>query len=73
MQIEHDPNEPKIDRSNTVFYASWAIVIGAWACLFFGGYAVDWWSVAMGIASAAVLIITVHEKTDNVPPKPWRR
>lgn len=70
MQIEHDPNEPQIDRSNLIFYVNWGILALAATALLLGGYEFDWPSAAFGGYAIALLIITVNEKTDG--KSPWR-
>ena len=68
MQIEHDPREPKIDRSNTVYWVAWAIVVLKWLGLWYGEHRLDWASIAAGGFTMAVLIITVTE-TSRKPPR----
>lgn len=66
-QIDHDPNEPKIDRSNTVFYAAWAVVAVGWILTLYIGD-LHWQSAGLGALTAAVLIITHFEKFGNKWP-----
>jgi len=67
MQIDHDPNEPKIDRSNTVFYAAWAAVAVVWAATLFIGD-LHWQSAGLGALTAGVFVTTVIEKCGNKWP-----
>lgn len=70
--IEHNPNEPKIDRGNTVFYVAWAIVAVLWIGTFLTDVGFHLFSVCLGGFTMAVLIISVTELTGNDPPKWWR-
>ncbi len=77
MQIEHNPREPNIDRTNFVFWVSWAIVGLMWICLWIGGHQFDWVSVGAGAYTMAVLVITNSEKrhppAERTPQKvAWR-
>lgn len=64
MQIEHDPKEPKIDRTNTVFYTAWAFVALAWILTWYIGDA-HWPSIALGGFTGIVLATWAIETTGN--------
>lgn len=67
MQIEHDPREPKIDRSNTIFWVAWAIVLMAWLWAFYS-LDIQWIQVALGGFTGIVLAIWAIETTGNKSP-----
>lgn len=70
-QIEHDPHEPKVDRSNGIWWLSFIIIgllwIGQW---YFHGF--DWGQIALGGGSGMILAAWAIEKTGNKIPDSWR-
>lgn len=70
--IEHDPNEPKIDRSRGPWLSTLAILGVGWAgSLYFG--LINWHSAALGLATGGVLAGWAIEVSGNKMPESWRR
>ncbi|MBB6304051.1 hypothetical protein GGE67_004692 [Rhizobium leucaenae] len=72
MQIEHDPNEPKMDRGA----GPWRWVLPIVALLWIGNlvyYPIDWHSIALGGGTGIVLALWAIEITGNKVPDSWRR
>ncbi len=69
MQIDHDPKEPKVDRSYTVFYAAWAVVAALWVWAFYF-LEMDWRLIGLGFITGCTLATWAIETTGN---KPWWR
>jgi hypothetical protein len=67
--INHDPEEPAIDRSNRTWWAALIMVIIIW-----GGYLAfnspDWWAIAVGGFTGIMLTAWAIETTGNKLP-PW--
>ncbi|CUX21312.1 hypothetical protein CFBP6626_07195 [Agrobacterium tumefaciens] len=69
--IDHDPNEPKIDRGP----GPWKIAFPVLAVVFLLNVAtreVDWVSIALGVAVGGVLTAWAIEVTGNKVPDWWK-
>lgn len=67
-KIEHDANEPVIDRSNRIFWFAGALLALLWASnLIFVG--VDWPSVCLGAFTGVAIAVWAIETTDNKNPE----
>ncbi|WP_205583852.1 hypothetical protein [Neorhizobium sp. NCHU2750] len=56
MQIDHDPNEPKIDRKPESFRLLFAVIAVAWAALLYSTD-LDWRSAVAGFATGAIFML----------------
>ncbi|WP_273727469.1 hypothetical protein [Brucella gallinifaecis] len=70
-QIDHDQNEPKIDRSPFPWWLAWTMVALCWIGFVYYGI-VDWYSVALGGFSVGILASWAVDKTGNRIPGSWR-
>lgn len=71
MQIDHNPNEPKIDRGNTVFWAMLAILSVLWFCTWYA-YGLAWQQLGLGFITGGAFTVWATEKTGNKLPPWWR-
>lgn len=71
-QIDHDPHEPKIDRSNKIWWFAWGLVVLLWVHhLYFDGF--EWNSFALGAVSGMVLAAWAIDVTGGKVPDSWRK
>lgn len=71
MQIDHDPQEPKIERGP----GPWRLLFPAIGFLWIGNayYSlIDWQSAALGFLSGGLLALWAIEITGNKVPDWWR-
>ncbi len=69
--IDHDPNEPKIDRGP----GPWKIVLPVMAAgfvLFVSTREVDWISISLGVGLGGVLTAWAIDITGNKVPDWWK-
>lgn len=72
MQIDHDPEEPKVDRSPGPWRWVFPILlVGVLLQVFTRG--IDWPSFAAGGGLACVFTAWMIEVTGNKVPKSWRQ
>ena len=72
MQIDHDPNEPPVDRSPGPWrWVFPVLLIGVALSAFTRG--LDWVSFAGGVALGGVFTAWIIEITENKVPTSWRR
>ncbi len=71
-QIEHDKNEPAIDRSNTVWWSALVVVLFS-TVTYFLSQDPDWWAICLGLMAGVVLTGWAIEKTGNKIPDSWRK
>lgn len=70
-QIDHDPNEPKIDRSDFPWWAVGLGLIFIWVCyLTFHDF--DWYSIAVGLGTGTMLACWAVDTTGNKVPDSWK-
>ncbi len=71
-QIEHDPNEPKIDRSMKIYWIAAIVLallwIGQW---YFDGF--DWEQIMLGLGTGILLTAWAIDVSGNKIPESWRR
>lgn len=74
-QIEHDSNEPKIDRTTFKWWPLWLLVVFVWGVQLVqeGAESFDWGQIALGGLTAGVLVLWAIETTGNKVPDSWRR
>ncbi|WP_273773288.1 hypothetical protein [Brucella intermedia] len=71
-QIEHDPNEPKIDRSMKIYWIAGGLLSLAWLHqLVFE--VPDWGQLLLGIGTGCVLAAWAIEISGDKVPESWRR
>lgn len=70
-QIDHDPNEPKIDRSDFPWWAAWVMLALCWT--YFLSHEIDWASLMAGGATMGILILWAVDTTGNKVPDSWRK
>lgn len=71
-EIDHDPNEVKIDRN---FPAPWkwlALIILLSGAAYFYANKPDWWALALGGLAGMTLTGWAIEITGNKVPDSWR-
>lgn len=71
-QIDHDPNEPKIDRSKGGWLSTFAVLGLAWAGYIYS-FDVDWYLAAGAAATGAAVMAWAMEYTGNKVPDSWRK
>lgn len=71
-QIEHDPNEPKIDRTPFKWWPAWLVVALIWFGEWYYGY-FDWGQIILGLGTGVMLTAWAIETTGNKVPESWRR
>ncbi len=71
-QIDHDPNEPKIDRSDFPWWAAWVMVAFVWVC-YLSFHVFDWYSIAVGGLTVGILTGWAVDTTGNKVPDSWRK
>ncbi|MGU3399142.1 hypothetical protein ACLBWS_05275 [Brucellaceae bacterium D45D] len=70
-QIDHDPEEPKIDRSPFPWWLLWSIIAVLWfGQWYFSGF--DMVQICLGLGTGASLAGWAIEKTGNRIPDSWR-
>lgn len=70
-QIEHDQNEPKIDRDPFPWWMGWTVLAALWIGQgYFDGF--DWVQLLLGVGTGAMLAAWAIEKTGNRIPDTWR-
>lgn len=72
MQIDHDPNEPKIDRSKGGWLSTFAVLGFGFAILLYYGQ-IEWYSLFIGAAIASAFTAWAMEYTGNKIPDRWRK
>jgi len=71
-QINHDPNEPKIDRSDFPWWAGWVMLGFLWfGFLYFRLF--EFYSLMLGIGTGGMLACWAIEITGNKVPDSWRK
>lgn len=71
MQIDHDPEEPKVDRGPGPWKSVFVILILGWAWfLYFRPF--DWPAIALGIGTGGGIVAWAIEITGNKIPDSWR-
>lgn len=71
MLIDHDKNEPPIDRTSGPWKLVAAIIALLWAWYFYF-QPFDWTSIALGLGTGVVLTAWAIEVTGNKIPPSWR-
>lgn len=69
--IDHDPNEPKPDRSRGPWRVIWPIIGLLWIWYFYFE-PFNWASIAIGFGTGAILAAWAIEITGNKIPDSWR-
>jgi hypothetical protein len=72
MQIEHNPNEPPVDREPGPWRWVIPIIAVLWVGAFFAPW-FNWLSVALGLMTGVVVTAWVIEITGNKVPESWRK
>ncbi|WP_273794154.1 hypothetical protein [Brucella intermedia] len=70
-KIDHDPDEPKIDRDPFPWWMGWILVALGWLWYFYYKE-FDWISIALGLGTGTMLAGWAIEKTGNRIPDSWR-
>ncbi len=70
-QIDHDPNEPKIDRTKGPWLMMWIIIAVAWAGYIYS-FAFNWPSIALGLMTGAGVAMWACDVTGNKVPDSWK-
>lgn len=70
-QIDHDPNEPPVDRTPGPWRWVMAILIVGWAGYLYS-FPVDWRSIALGVLTGAAIVAWAVDITGNKIPASWR-
>lgn len=72
MDIEHNPDEPKIDRTPFPWWIGWVFIAILWGgSLSFG--MVEWHSIALGGLTGIMLATWAIDITGNKAPENWRK
>lgn len=71
-QIDHDPNEPKLDRSAFPWWIGWMMLGLGWAW-YFNFKSFDWLSIMLGLGTGTMLACWAIETTGNNVPDSWRK
>lgn len=71
-QIDHDPNEPKIDRSDFPWWAAWVMVALGWVG-YLTFYPFDLMSIAIGGLTMGILTGWAVDTTGNKVPDSWHK
>ncbi|MBA8822618.1 hypothetical protein BRY73_24595 [Ochrobactrum sp. P6BS-III] len=71
MQIDHDQNEPKIDRDPFPWWLGGIVAAVLWLGFIYYGL-IEWYSALLGIGTGCILAIWAIEKTGNRTPDSWR-
>lgn len=67
MQIDHDPDEPKIDRGPGPWRIVWAVIIIGWAGYLYS-FPVDLVSIALGVMTGVGVLAWAIDITGNKVP-----
>lgn len=71
--IDHDPEEPPVDRSgNGVYWAAFALIVVMWALALFSGR-IDYGSAVIGAATGGLFCIWAMDITKGRLPPWWPR
>lgn len=70
-QIEHDPDEPKIDRSSFPYWQGFVVVGLLWAGYLYS-FEFQWLPIALGLGTGVMLTAWAIEITGNKVPQSWR-
>ncbi|WP_017960008.1 hypothetical protein [Rhizobium leguminosarum] len=71
MQIDHDPDEPKLDRGPGPWKAVLAVIVFTWIWyLYFQPF--NWPSIALGLLTGAGVVAWAIDITGNKIPDSWR-
>lgn len=65
MQIEHDPNERR--PTNAIWWALWPAIAALWVGYFWFNTP-EWWPIALGIGTGAMLATWAIEISGNKYP-----
>ncbi|MBZ3693254.1 hypothetical protein [Phyllobacterium calauticae] len=71
-QIEHDNDEPRIDRNFPSPWKYLAVLIAFSAVTYFYANKPDWWALALGGLAGMTLTAWAIEITGNKVPDSWR-
>lgn len=71
MQIDHDPEEPNIDRGPGPWKIAVPVVVLMWALNLYSR-PIDWVSVGLGLVTGIVFIAWMIDITGNKIPDSWR-
>lgn len=72
MQIDHDPEEPKVDRGPGPWRLVLPIIGLAWIWyLYFMPF--DWPSIALGLMTGGGIVAWAIDVTGNKVPDSWRK
>lgn len=71
-QIEHDPNEPDIDRRPGPWKWVALALLAGWAGYLYS-FPIDWRSIALGVMTGAGIVAWAIDITGNKTPESWRR
>jgi hypothetical protein len=69
--IDHDPNEPPVDRTRGPWWWVWPIVALLWAGTAYS-FGFDWRSIALGFITGGLLAVWAIDLTGNKVPDWWR-
>lgn len=72
MQIDHDKNEPPVDRSPAPWRWVLPLIALAW-CGYLYSFEVHWASIALGVMTGAGIVAWAIDITGNKTPASWRR
>ncbi|MFI3905661.1 hypothetical protein [Ochrobactrum sp. S1502_03] len=70
--IDHDENEPKIDRSPFPYWAAFLVVGLVWAGYLYS-FKFDWVPLALGGFTGIMLTAWAIEITGNKVPDSWKK
>lgn len=71
MQIDHDPDEQKIDRGPGPWRLAFPLLILLWVGYLYTA-PFDWHSIAIGLATGVIVTAWAIETTGNKVPASWR-
>lgn len=71
QQIDHDPEEPKIDRGPGPWRSALVVIALLWAGYLYS-FVPDWTAIALGVGTGGVLVAWAIEITGNKVPASWR-
>lgn len=72
MQIDHDPNEPPVDRTRGPWLMAAVVLALLWAWYFYFMPFV-WPALALGFMTGGIFTAWIIEITGNKTPASWRR
>lgn len=71
MQIDHDPEEPKVDRTPLPWKSAIVVLALGWAGYLYS-FPTDFISIGLGMLTGVVFTALVIEITGNKTPASWR-